>query len=84
MLYQKIKHIAINIVDTGIGIAEKNFPNIFKWFYRCDQSHSQPGSGLGLSLARAIVRAHGGDISIVSTVQKGSTLTISIPVPTSF
>ncbi len=83
-LYQKNKHIAINIVDTGIGIAEKDFPNIFKRFYRCDQSHSQPGSGLGLSLARAIARAHGGDISIVSTVQKGSTLTISIPVPTSF
>lgn len=82
-LYQKNKRIVIDVADTGIGIAEKDFPNIFKRFYRCDQSRSQPGSGLGLSLARAIARAHGGDISIASTMQKGSTLTINIPVHTS-
>ncbi len=82
-LYQKNKRVVINVSDTGVGIAEKDFPNIFKRFYRCDQSRSQPGSGLGLSLAQAIARAHGGDISIVSAIQKGSTLTISIPPHTS-
>jgi len=78
-LYRKNKNIVIDIADTGIGVAEKDLPNIFKRFYRCDQSRSQSGTGLGLSLAQAIAHAHGGDISIVSTVQQGSTLTVIIP-----
>jgi len=79
-LYQKDKHVIIDIADTGIGITEKDLPNIFKRFYRCDQSRSQPGTGLGLSLAEAIAHAHEGDITIISTLQQGSTLTVSIPI----
>jgi heavy metal sensor kinase len=71
--------IAVQVSDTGMGISEHDLQRIFGRFYRCDQSRSQAGTGLGLSLARAIARAHGGDISAVSTLGQGSTFTIKLP-----
>jgi heavy metal sensor kinase len=71
--------ITISIKDTGVGISGADLPRIFERFYRCDQSRSQPGTGLGLSLARAIARAHGGDITVTSTVNQGSTFNITLP-----
>jgi len=70
----------ISVSDTGIGIAPEDLPDIFKRFYRCDQSRSQGGTGLGLSLARTIARAHGGDISVSSTPGVGSTFTVDLPI----
>lgn len=70
--------INIGICDTGIGIDEKDIPHLFQRFYRCDQSRSQPGSGLGLSLALAFVKSHGGDLSVVSRLGHGSTFTVSL------
>ena len=74
-------HDAITIVvkDTGIGIYEKEIPHIFERFYRCDPSRSEAGIGLGLSFARAIARAHGGDISVFSKPEQGSTFTVTFP-----
>ena len=75
----KNHNITISVKDTGVGISEADLPRIFERFYRCDQSRSQPGTGLGLSLARAIARAHGGDITVTSTVNQGSTFNITLP-----
>jgi signal transduction histidine kinase len=70
--------VAVSIKDTGIGISPKDLPRIFERFYRCDQSRSQAGIGLGLSLARAVARAHGGDITVVSTLNQGSTFIVTL------
>jgi heavy metal sensor kinase len=75
----KNRNLTISVRDTGIGISKADLPRIFERFYRCDQSRSLPGTGLGLSLARAIARAHGGDITVTSTVNQGSNFTITLP-----
>jgi len=71
--------VVISFSDTGIGISPHNLPRIFDRFYQCDQSRSRGGVGLGLSLARAIVRSHGGDITVMSTLGEGSQFTITLP-----
>ncbi|NNF98668.1 MAG: HAMP domain-containing protein [Desulfobacteraceae bacterium] len=71
--------LKIHIIDTGIGIPASDHQLIFKRFFRCDQSRSRPGNGLGLSLAKAVVLVHGGNISVESSRGKGSRFTISIP-----
>jgi heavy metal sensor kinase len=69
----------VRVRDTGPGIPDGDLPHIFERFYRGDPSRSQPGAGLGLSLARAVARAHGGDITVASS-PAGSTFTLRIPV----
>jgi heavy metal sensor kinase len=71
--------VIIAVKDTGIGISEKDIPHIFERFYRCDPSRSEAGIGLGLSFARAIARAHGGDITVFSAPEQGSTFTVTFP-----
>ena len=66
----------LSIEDTGIGIAADELPRIFQRFYRCDRSRSEHGNGLGLSLAMAFMRAHGGDIMVRSNPEQGSTFTV--------
>jgi heavy metal sensor kinase len=73
------RDVTITVQDTGIGISPNDLPRIFDRFYRCDQSRSNPGIGLGLSLARAIARAHGGDITATSTPNQGSAFTVALP-----
>jgi heavy metal sensor kinase len=69
--------IAIN--DTGIGISAADIPHVFERFFRCDPSRSQTGTGLGLSFARAIARAHGGDVTVTSVPNQGSAFTVFLP-----
>jgi heavy metal sensor kinase len=71
-------NIAINVRDTGVGIATADLSHIFERFYRCDQSRTEPGTGLGLSLAKAIARAHGGDITVTSELNQGSVFTVTL------
>ena len=68
------------VTDNGIGISQEDLPHIFQRFYRCDPSRNQSGTGLGLSLAKAIANAHGGDITVKSTLGYGSTFTVSLPL----
>ncbi|MFZ5572517.1 MAG: sensor histidine kinase [Thermodesulfobacteriota bacterium] len=74
------KGIRISVTDTGIGVSEKALPRIFERFYRADPSRSESGTGLGLSFARAVARAHGGDILAESTPGKGSCFTVHLPL----
>jgi len=73
------KNVKIEISDTGKGMEEKDIPRIFDRFYRCDKSRSEPGNGLGLSLALSIVRALGGSISVKNT-DPGASFTIVLPL----
>ncbi|MBZ5581782.1 MAG: HAMP domain-containing histidine kinase, partial [Acidobacteriia bacterium] len=66
----------VAISDTGVGIAPEELPKIWDRLYRGDQSLAQRGLGLGLSLVRAIVRAHGGRVEVASEVGKGSRFTV--------
>jgi heavy metal sensor kinase len=69
----------IAVKDTGIGISQEELPHIFRRFYRGDRSRSLPGTGLGLTLVQAIVRAHGGQISVTSVPNVGTTFTVTLP-----
>ncbi len=69
----------ISVRDTGPGIAQDDIENIWDRLYRSDKSRSTPGIGLGLSLVRAIVKAHDGTVSVVSKPGKGSVFSVTLP-----
>lgn len=71
--------VELTVRDTGIGIAQEELPLVFNRLYRCDSSRSQPGFGLGLSLASAVARAHGGRVSAESRPGEGSAFTVTLP-----
>ncbi|HEY8666722.1 MAG TPA: ATP-binding protein, partial [Tepidisphaeraceae bacterium] len=74
--------LSIDVNDTGIGISEEEAEQIFEKFYRSKDPRvgKITGTGLGLTLAREVVRLHGGDITVRSEVNKGSTFTITLPL----
>ena len=65
--------------DTGIGIPVGEQDKIWARLYRGDKSRSQRGLGLGLSLVKAIVEAHGGSMAVYSQVDLGSEFTVALP-----
>lgn len=73
--------IVIEIKDNGIGISQKDLPYIFERFYRGDKSRSRNtgGSGIGLTITKALVEAHGGKIEVYSEKGKGSEFVIILP-----
>ncbi len=73
--------VAISVQDEGLGIPRAEQPRIFTKFVRgaASQAHGINGTGIGLAMAREIVRAHGGDITVESLVGTGSTFTVKLP-----
>jgi heavy metal sensor kinase len=74
--------VGVEISDTGIGIPLDSVPRVFDRFYRVDKSRSRElgGTGLGLSIAKALVERHRGRIEVESTVGKGSTFRVYLPM----
>jgi signal transduction histidine kinase len=73
--------LKIEVTDTGAGIAPEHLPQLFERFYQVDSSttREEGGVGLGLSIANAIVKAHGGTIGVTSTLGAGSTFWFTLP-----
>lgn len=71
----------LQVTDDGIGIPQEEIPLIFERFYRTDKSRSRKtgGAGIGLTIVKSIVSAHGGTITAESEVDKGSTFTVILP-----
>lgn len=77
--YRTKKHTVLTVQDHGVGIRASELPYIFNRFYRAESSRNKrqvDGFGLGLSIAKTIVTAHGGKISVESEVGKGSTFKV--------
>ena len=73
--------IILQFTDTGIGIPAMDLPYIFDKFYRASNAATEmSGTGLGLAIVKSIVENHGGRIWVKSSVGKGSTFTVVIPV----
>ena len=68
----------LRVHDSGIGIPSAEVPRIWERLFRGDQSRTERGLGLGLSLVKAVVEAHGGTISVDSTPGAGSTFVVSL------
>jgi len=79
---QQDNWLKVTVADTGEGIPDEDLPNIFERFYRVDKSRSRAtgGSGLGLTIAKRLVEAHGGRIEVQSELGKGSRFTFALPV----
>ena len=74
--------VEVSVSDTGEGIPPEDLPYIFERFYRVDKSRARAtgGSGLGLTIAKRLVEAHGGSIDAYSELGKGSRFTFTLPV----
>ena len=74
-------HALLTVSDNGIGIPEEDLDRIFERFYRVDKSHSKEvgGTGLGLSIVKHAAKVHDAEISVKSTLGKGSVFTVKFP-----
>ncbi|WP_306207446.1 sensor histidine kinase [Actinoplanes sp. RD1] len=76
------ERLEITVADTGEGIAPDDLPRVFDRFWRADSSRSREtgGSGLGLSIVRRLVEAHGGTVTVASRPGAGTTFTVRLPI----
>ena len=84
-LYKEASKIVLNVSDTGVGISKEDQSKVFDRFFQVDRSHTKNaealgGNGLGLSICKAIVESMDGTIAVTSTLEKGSTFTITLPL----
>jgi len=78
---QQENYVEVAVNDTGEGIPVEGLPNIFERFYRVDKSRARVtgGTGLGLTIAKRLIEAHGGKIEVESELGKGSRFSFTIP-----
>lgn len=81
ILKKEKQNIIIKVIDNGIGIPEKDLPYIFERFYRSDLSRNKNtgGSGIGLTITKTFVEAHGGKIYAESKLNEGTIFTVVLP-----
>ena len=81
-LFQTPNSAGFHLKDDGIGIPENELPYIFERFYRADKSRNRStgGSGIGLTIVKSIMEAHGGSVKVESKINEGSTFTVYFPV----
>jgi signal transduction histidine kinase len=78
---QNASSVVITVADSGSGISAKDLESIFERFYRAADSRQGDASGLGLAIAKSIVDAHGGTISVESELGQGTRFDITLPIP---
>lgn len=72
----------ITVQDEGIGLSQEQQQHVFDRFWRADEARGirKDGVGLGLAICREIIRAHGGEMSVVSTPDQGSAFSLRLPL----
>lgn len=73
-------HVKLIVEDTGVGISPSHLPHIFDRFYRVPSADAEKGLGLGLSFVAWIAKAHGGAVTVESTLNEGTRFTVLLPV----
>ncbi len=81
IIREEPEHINVDVTDTGVGISPEHLPFVFDQFYQINRSQrsGDRGSGLGLTIAKKIVEAHGGQIQLASEAGAGSVFTVRLP-----
>lgn len=79
---KKGKFVEVSVMDTGIGIAKEDLPKVFDRFYQADASSTRAygGTGLGLTIVKEIVEAHGGEVRVESKLGKGTRFYFTLPI----
>ncbi|HVT29905.1 MAG TPA: sensor histidine kinase, partial [Lacipirellulaceae bacterium] len=72
-------HVSVSVTDTGPGIPAAELPQVFQRFYRGTNARNVSGSGLGLSLVKAVVELHGGTVEATNT-EPGLSIALDIPI----
>jgi two-component system, OmpR family, manganese sensing sensor histidine kinase len=82
MLQAREHYALVSVTDTGIGIAPEHCERVFDRFWRADKARSRHsgGNGLGLAIAQSIAGSHGGDISVTSQENEGSSFMVKLPL----
>jgi two-component system phosphate regulon sensor histidine kinase PhoR len=80
LIEERKKNLQISVKDNGPGIPAEHLPRLFERFYRVDKSRAKMsgGSGLGLSIVKHIVKAHGSQITVISKVDKGTSFSFKL------
>jgi len=76
------KDVQLSVTDTGVGIPEEELPRVFERFHRIESSRGRTfeGTGIGLALVRELARLHGGTVDVTSSLGRGSTFTVTMPL----